>query len=126
MGLKFRPPIRSVFISPAAAQKRFNFTKFHLDAKNDFQNVVFTDESWFVLGKNSKWVWFDKHQITDKVLQRKVAHPPKVMIWGGVGYNFKTDLIIVHGTLNSENYIGQIIFGSNLIEEADNTYGIGQ
>ena len=82
MGLKFRPPIRSVLISPSAAQKRFNFTKQHLEQKSDFKNVVFTDESWFVLGKNSKWVWVDKHNITDNVLQHKVAHPPKVMIWG--------------------------------------------
>lgn len=43
----------------------------------------------------------------------------------GVGYNFKTDLIIVKGTLNSENYIDQIFLGSDLIESADKTYGIG-
>ena len=125
MGLNFRPPIRSVYISPPAVTKRFNFTKFHLDQHNDFKNVVFSDESWFVLGKNSRWVWVDMHQITDKVLQNKVAHPPKVMIWGAVGYNYKSDLIIVKGTLNSENYIDQIIFGSNLIETADAEYGIG-
>ena len=62
--------------------QRLNFTKQHLEQKSDFKNVVFTDESWFVLGKNSKWVWVDKHNITDNVLQHKVAHPPKVMIWG--------------------------------------------
>lgn len=54
IGQKYRPPIRSVVISPTAAQKRYNFTKFLLEAKKDFKNVVFTDESWFELGKNSK------------------------------------------------------------------------
>lgn len=54
IGQKYRPPIRSVVISPKAAQKRYNFTKFLLEAKKDFKNVVFTDESWFELGKNSK------------------------------------------------------------------------
>lgn len=83
--------------------------------------MVFTDESWFELDKNSKWIWVDKDQITYKVLQRKVAFPHKVMIWGGVGYIFKTDLINVQVTLNSERYIDQIIFGSNLIEEANKT-----
>ncbi|KAH0792611.1 Transposable element Tc3 transposase [Histomonas meleagridis] len=48
------------------------------------------------------------------------------MIWGGIGYQFKTDLVIIEGTLNSEDYIEQIIFGSNLIEEADKKYGIGE
>ena len=61
-----------MFISVTASQKRFNFTKFLLEAKKkNFKNVVFTDESWFELGKNSKCVWANKHQITDKVLQRK-------------------------------------------------------
>ena len=63
-------------------------------------------------------------------MSNQKAHPQKIMIWGGVGYQFKTDLIIVDGTLNSENYIEQIIFGSNLIEAADpqrtfKKYGIG-
>ena len=70
-GLQYRPPIRSVLITPTAAQKRFDFTKYHLENQTDFSNIVFTDESWFFLGSNSKWVWIDKNQITDKVLQKK-------------------------------------------------------
>lgn len=37
----------------------------------------------------------------------------------------KSDDINIKGTLNSESYIDQIILGSNLIESADNEYGIG-
>ena len=47
------------------------------------------------------------------------------MIWGGIGFSFKTDLVILDGNINSEIYIDQIIFGSNLIESADRRFGIG-
>ena len=125
-GLKYRPPIRSVYISPQAAKKRYDFTIYHLENQTDFSNVVFSDESWFALGRNSTWVWIDKKNITDKVMQKKVAHSPQVMIWEGIGYDYKTDLVIVEGTVNSESYIDQMIFGSNLIETADDHFGIGK
>ena len=125
-GLIYRQPIQSGYITASAAKKRFEFTKFHIENNTDFSKTVFTDESWFILGRNKRWVWVDKTQITHKVLSNQKAHPQKIMIWGGVGYQFKTDLIIVDGTLNSENYIEQIIFGSNLIEAADKKYGIGE
>lgn len=74
--MKFRQPIRSVYISDQAALKRYLFTKNHLENNTDFSNVIFTDESWFLLGRNSRWVWIDKNQVTDKVLQKnKLMHP---------------------------------------------------
>ena len=126
LGLTFRPPIRSVCISQSASEKRFNFTKFHIENNTDFRKIVFTDESWFLLGRNKRWVWVDRYHITPEMLSNQQAHPPKVMIWGGIGFNFKTELVFIHGNLNSEEYIDQIILGSNLIEAADKTFGIGK
>ena len=125
MGLRYRPPFRSANITPTAAQKRFEFTKFHIENLTNFKNIVFTDESWFELGRNSRWVWVDKKNITNKVLSNTKSHPQKIMIWGGIGFSFKTDLIFIEGNINSETYIEQIIFGSNLIEAADKRFGIG-
>ena len=67
MGLKYCPPIRSVNISPIAAARQFEFTKFHIENSSNFKNIMFTDESWFELGINIRWVWVDKNKITNKV-----------------------------------------------------------
>ena len=32
-----------------------------------------------------------------------------IMVWGGISYNFKTDLVFVDGSLSSNSYIEQII-----------------
>lgn len=73
IGLQYILPIRSGLISPKAQQKRYDFTKFHIENKTDFSNTVLTDEMWFFffLGSNSRWVWIDKNEITDAVLQKK-------------------------------------------------------
>lgn len=123
--MQFRQPIRSVYISEQSAEKRFLFTDYHLKNNTNFLNTVFTDESWFVLGRNSKWVWWIKPKLQIKFYKKKQAHAPKVMIWEGIAHGYKTDLIIIDGNVNTETYIDQIIFGSNMIETADKKFGIG-
>ena len=82
LNLHYRPPIRSVYLPPAAAAKRKQWTDYHISNNTSFRNVVFSDESMFVLGRHKKWVWVDKQQITEKVLTHNQHHPPKIMIWG--------------------------------------------
>ena len=62
---------------------------------------MFIDDSWFLLSGNKRWVW------------------------GGISYGFKSKLVIVEGSLNSEKYIDQIIFGSDITQDADKMYRIG-
>lgn len=90
-------------------------------------NTILTNESNFVLGWNSKWVWINTNNITKKVLQKKKkqAHEPKIMIWGGIASNYKTFLLIFDDHINTKSYIDQIIFWSNMIESADRQFGVG-
>ena len=125
LGLCYRQPIRSVKLSSSAKEKRLAFTSFHIQNKTNFRNVVFTDEAWFQLDRNKRWVWVDKAHISEKVMSNHVSHPQKIMVWGGIGYNFKINIVFVEGSLDSDAYIDQVIFNSNLIEHADETYGMG-
>lgn len=54
------------------------------------------------------------------------AHPPKVMVWGAIGWNFKSELIIIDYTVNTQNYIDHIILENNFIQDADRCWGIGK
>ena len=75
--LQYRAPIRSTYISEEAAVKRQFWTKFHLDNHTHFRNVAFSDESWFQLDRNNRWVWFDKNNITDGMYSKSQPHPLK-------------------------------------------------
>lgn len=76
MKMQYRPPICSVYISPEAAMKRKNWTGFHLENETHFMDVAFSDESWFQLDRNNRWVWVDKENLTDGMYSKRKAHPP--------------------------------------------------
>lgn len=126
LNLNFQAPLRSVLISATAADKRKAWTSFHLDHNTSFRNVVFSDESWFILGRRKKWVWVDKNNLNEKMFTQTQAHPPKVMIWAGIGWNFKSQLVVLDRSVNSETYIDEIIFNSNVVEDADRCWGVGK
>lgn len=126
LNLQFKPPLRSVFISDEAALKRYNWTSRHLQANSHFRNVVFSDESWFLLGRRKKWIWVDRYNLNENMFSKTQAHPPKVMIWGAIGWNFKSQIVIFDGSVNSERYIEDVIFGSDVIEDADRCWGVGK
>lgn len=123
--LEFRAPINSVFLSPAAIDKRRRWTNFHIQNETCWRNVAFSDESWFQLGRNKRWVWVDKNNLSDKVFSHTKSHPPKVMIWAAIGWNFKSELFFVEGSVNTEFYFDNIILGSHFVEDADRCWGIG-
>ena len=61
----------------------------------------------------------DKNNLSDKVFSHTKSHPPKVMIWAAIGWNFKSELFFVEGSVNTEFYIDNIILGSHFVEDAD-------
>ena len=38
----------------------------------------------------------------------KTKHPGKIMFWGGISIDFKTDLICIDGNMNSQKYIDML------------------
>ena len=86
---------------------------------------MFSDESWFQLENGKRWLWRKRDDFSPAVCTDKMAHPPKVMIWGAIGKNFKSKLIFLDGPVTSETYIFDVIVGSNVLNEADSVYGPG-
>ena len=119
------PHVSGEKLEAEAATKRKDWTTFHLNNGTHFMNVAFTDESWFQLDRNCRWGWVDKENLTDEMFSKSKAHPKKVMIWGAIGWNFKSELIIIDKSVNTEYYIDKIILENNFIEDADRCWGAG-
>lgn len=54
--------------------KEFYFATFY------YKNIIFSDESWFILGPNNYYVWKYEGEVYNSISQEKVSPPPKVMI----------------------------------------------
>ncbi|GFW19330.1 transposable element Tcb2 transposase [Trichonephila clavipes] len=75
----------------------------------DWQKVVFSDESWFVLGTdyNRVRVWRcpgERYNSLHTVL-RHTARTAGVMVWRAIAYDSRCTLIVMRGTLTGQRYV---------------------
>ncbi|GFU84486.1 transposable element Tcb2 transposase [Trichonephila clavipes] len=67
----------------------------------DWQKVVFSDESRFVLGKDDNRVCVWRHP--DE--RYNSPHTAGVMVWGAIAYDSRSTLIVMRGTLTGLHYV---------------------
>lgn len=81
--------------------KRMSYTIEH---KNDnFRKVVFTDECYFQIDHTGNIVWLLPGE--SPPLRPVSSIKTKVMVWGGIWYQGRTELHIVKGTIDTNKYI---------------------
>ncbi|GFW55816.1 transposable element Tc1 transposase [Trichonephila clavipes] len=75
----------------------------------DWQKVVFSDESRFVLGTDDNrvrvWRRPDERNNFSYTVLRHTAHTAGVMVWGAIAYDGRSTLIVMRGTLTSQRYV---------------------
>ena len=53
----YGPPIQTFLLNDEQKKKRVEFCNSHLSKGTNWDNVIFTDESTFVLGDDKRWLW---------------------------------------------------------------------
>ncbi|GFW51907.1 transposable element Tc1 transposase [Trichonephila clavipes] len=112
--LKSKHPFRALLLTPehwqlclqwCQARSMWNVT--------DWQKVVFSDESWFVLGTddNRVRVWWRPGERYNSPYTglRHTARTAGVMVWGGIAYDSRFTLIVMRGTLTGQRYFDDIL-----------------
>ncbi|GFY27498.1 transposable element Tcb2 transposase [Trichonephila clavipes] len=79
----------------------------------DWQKVVFSDESQFVLGTddNCVRVWRrpgERYNYPNSVL-RHTVRTAGVMVWGAIAYDSRSTLIVMRRTLTGQRYVDDIL-----------------
>lgn len=69
-------------------------------AKEDFGDVIFTDETTVQL-KNHSRLCFRKHRHPRK-LKPRPKHPIKIHLWGGISKRGATNIVMFTGIMNAE------------------------
>ncbi|GFT07908.1 transposable element Tcb2 transposase [Trichonephila clavipes] len=79
----------------------------------DWQNVVFSDESRFVLGTDDKRVRLWKRPVerynSPHTVLHHIARTADVMVWVAIYYDFRSTLIVMRGTLTGQRYVEDIL-----------------
>jgi hypothetical protein len=97
-GYLYRPIRWEVKLTGAVKRARVDFCQTHVVQHPDWRQVIFTDEIRFELGVLRQWVWRRGNAYSPEVSGEKIAHPAKVMVWGGVRYGVESTLHIVART----------------------------
>ena len=92
-------------------KKRLRWCREQLRAKEQFKDVIFTDESTVQLEHHSRLCFRKQRQ--PRILKQRAKHPVKVHVWGGISSKGATKIIMFTGILNAERL--QLIFEAGLL-----------
>ncbi|GFV43465.1 transposable element Tcb2 transposase [Trichonephila clavipes] len=103
-GLPLTPEHRQLRLQWCQASSMWNVT--------DWQNVVFNDESRFVLGTDDNCVRVWRHPgeryNSPHTVLRHTARTPGVIVWWAIAYDSRSTLIVMRGTLMGDCYVDDI------------------
>ncbi|GFX07459.1 transposable element Tc1 transposase [Trichonephila clavipes] len=112
--LKSKRPFRALPLTPEHRQLRLQWCQARsMWNVTDWQKVVFSGESRFVLGTddNRVRVWRrpgERYNSPHTVL-RHTARTAGVMVWGAIVYDSRSTLIVMRGTLTGQRYVDDIL-----------------
>jgi transposase len=95
----FLPPLKVKKLSKAHKRRRLEYAKEMMN--RDWKEVLFTDEKSFWLGNPTDWCW---QQLDDRVIVEIEQWTPKLHVWGGIGYYFKSDLYFFEENMTAKLY----------------------
>ena len=113
MGYHARAGKRKPLVTERNRKKRLLFANLGKAWSYEWSEIIFSDESRFVLFANDshKWVWRQAHEKYDvSCLVPTVAHSPGVMVWGCFTRERVGPLIRIENSITGEVYL-------NILEE---------
>ncbi|GFU27086.1 transposable element Tcb2 transposase [Trichonephila clavipes] len=112
--LKSKRPFRALPLTPEHRQLRLQWCQARsMWNVTDWQKVVFSDESRFVLGTDDSSVrmwrrpgeWYN----SPHTVLSHTARTAGVMVWEAIAYDSRSPLIVMHGTLTGQRYVDDIL-----------------
>ncbi|GFX31820.1 transposable element Tc1 transposase [Trichonephila clavipes] len=113
--LKYKHPFRAFHLTPKHRQQRLLWCQARSTWNvTDWQKVVFSDESRFVLETDDNRVrmWRrpgERYNPPPHTVLRHTARTAGVMVWGIIAYDSRSTLIVMRGTLTSQRYVDDIL-----------------
>ncbi|GFY23604.1 transposable element Tcb1 transposase [Trichonephila clavipes] len=79
----------------------------------EWNEIVFTDESCICLQHHDVrfrvWRHRGERILNSCVMHHPTGSAPGIMVWSGIRYHSHTPLVCITGTLNSQNYISEVL-----------------
>ena len=90
----------------------------------DFNQLIFSDEPRFALTSDNRCRWYRKSDRDDQVFEEKEKFTTSIMVFGAIGMDFKSKLVICERSVNAL-YYRDILEESGLIQDLNESKGEG-
>jgi transposase len=92
-------------ITPIQEEKMADFSYAQLTGSIDWtKDVIISDESRFGLYCANRSLWMQRGVYNERTFHPLPKPDSSIMVWEAIGWNYKSKLIIVEGTLNAKRY----------------------
>ena len=126
---KYKPPKHRQLLTPKQKSDRVSFAysmiNMYYEDEIDLLNIVFSDESRFVLGDDKRWVWRRNGEYNPTSFVQTGKFAQSLMIYGAIGFNYKSKLVFIDDTVDSKKYQENVI-KSEMFEDMNGYKGRGQ
>lgn len=106
-------PLQRIPLGPQHKLARRNWCNERLQWSEEWKNILFTDESRFSLDFNDGRLRVRRLPNERFNEQCIVEHDRfgrgSVMVWGGITWNGRTDLVRINGNLTSQRYVDEVL-----------------
>lgn len=123
--LKFNytSPRRRPFLTDIHISNRLSFCHEQLLGKINWEDcVVLSDESRFCIRDDSRRIWIKRGVYNENTFINEKKYNTGIMVWGAIGKNWRSPLILVKGKLNSDGYI-DFLQKNDIFTSLNNFYG---
>ena len=122
--LRYRPPKLRPHLNENQIGERYKFAQNLLRQNIDYRTFVFSDESKMMFTSDNRYIWYIPGENDDSVFDDQDKVKPWIMIWGAIGYNYKSPLIICPKSVTATQY-KEVIKESKMIETLNSQRGEG-
>ena len=125
LGFKYRPAMTRQVLTDAQVQHRLEFAQAVLSGADELPNILFTDESRFERFPDNTWRRIKRGCWNETCFVERAKYSAGVMIWAGIGFDFKSNLVICRNSVDAPEYI-KILLSSGAIEGMNRLHGRGR
>ena len=115
LNFKYLPLKHKQNLTESQKRNRVLFSYNILKEGINGEDIIFSDESRFVLGTDRHWVWRRRGEDVPGIYEACDKFPKSVMVFGAIGNNFKSTLVIVKTSIDAFTY-QRILVDSKVIE----------
>jgi hypothetical protein len=110
---KYRPARHNQALTEAHKAARVVFCWKMLRMADSLPKIHFSDESRSVLGGDKRWTWYREGENNPAASISSVKCPPSVTVFAVVGIGFKSDLLLVDGSIDTDQCL-LIVWGLSM------------